>query len=211
MPASLDEYRAVMAALDRIEASPIAAGPLPSGGGELRFWAQETRALVERMRDRAEDRLFEDHVRLGFESEREKNAADEAKRETSPATAERKQKTAASPEAIAKSRRNHAERRAADRAAFREAVLASNEPTKALAERLKISAVKVAMLRREAGERCAFVSGSGLTAQQRDEIADSAELTKALAARFSVAESLVTKIRKSGRQGGICAPATGQR
>jgi hypothetical protein len=186
-----------MAALDRIEGSPITGGPLPSGGGELRLWAQETRALVERMRDRAEDRLFEEHGRLGFESEKV--------------------------EAQAEPMRSPAEDRAEDRAEgnrgvekarLLDAVLSSSEPTRALAGRLGISQAYVARIRREAGERCAFHSGSGLTAQQRDEIAGSAEPTRVLAARHSVSEALVNKIRKSGiptrttgLQGALCAPA----
>jgi hypothetical protein len=170
---SLDEHRAVMAALDRIEASPIASGPLPSG--ELRLWAQETRALVERMRDAAEDILFEDHARLGFESE--KSAVTDEVVSPTPEC---------SPADVA-------------REALREAVLASDEPTKDLAQRLKISAMKVAMLRREAGDACAYYSGSKLSPEQREEIATGAEPTKALAERLRISESLINRIRKAGR------------
>jgi hypothetical protein len=185
-----------MAALDRIEASPIASGPLASGGGELRLLSQETRALVGRMRDRAEDRLFEDHARLGFESEKPGYTP-----LASPPVE-------LAPEPMHPNRpapRRH--RTAPHRPGLRETVLASGEPTKELAALLGVSVVRVATIRREAGERCAFLSGSGLTAQQRNEIAASAEPTKALAERHSVAESLVNKLRKSGPQGALCAPA----
>lgn len=171
---ALDEYRKVMAALDVIEASPV-AGRLPSGGGDMRLWALETRALVERMRDRAEDLLFEDHARLGFESERP---------EPSPLP------PAPKPKPIAQATNRGAE--------LREAVLASGEPTKTLAERLGLSVARVGRIRLEAGDRCAFLTGSALTAEQRAEIAASRELTSVIAARHSIAESLVNKLRKSG-------------
>lgn len=168
---SLDEHRVVMAALDVIESSPIASGPLPSG--ELRLWAQETRALVERMRDAAEDVLFEDHARLGFESE--KTCVTDGV--VSPAPGR-------SPADMA-------------REALREAVLDSNEPTRTLALRLGASVARVGRIRLEAGDRCAFVSGSKLSPEQREEIATGAEPTKALAERLRISEALVNKIRKA--------------
>ena len=168
MQHSLDDYRAVMAALDVIEGSPVARS-----GGDLWLWAQETRRLAQRMRDRAEDMLFADHNRLGFESERE------SKKETEQPQA---------PPAIEENRGS----------ALREAILSSGEPSHVLALRLGVSVARVGKVRREAGASCAFRTGSGLTAEQRREIATSRELTKVLAARHSVAESLVTKLRKSG-------------
>jgi hypothetical protein len=173
-----------MAALDRIEASPIASGPLPFG--ELRILAHETRALVERMRDAAEDVLFEEHARLGFESEKP-GYTPPAPQPTEPAQKPVEPKRAPRPH-----------RTAPHRPGLREAVLASDEPTKDLAERLRISFVNVNRIRREAGDRCAYLSGSGLSEEQRKEIATSGDLVRDLAARHSVAESLVIKLRKCG-------------
>jgi hypothetical protein len=175
-----------MAALDRIEASPIASGPLPFG--ELRILAHETRALVERMRDSAEDVLFADSDgrRLGFESEKPGYTPPEP-RPTEPA---------AEPEAPKRAPRPH--RTAPHRPGLREAVLASDEPTRDLAERLRVSVVNVNRIRREAGDRCAYLSGSGLSKEQRKEIATSGDLVRDLSARHSVAESLVIKLRKTG-------------
>ncbi len=181
MTASLDEYRAVMVALDRIEGSAIVGGPLPMGH-RPKLLTAEIRERVEMLRDEVEDMLFADSggTRLGFESEKGHAEASDQ----SPASGAR--------------------------AGVRAAILASDEPTKTLAERLRISLSAIARIRREAGDRCAFQSGSGLSAEQRDEIATSAEPARVLATRHRVAESLVNKIRKSGRQGGICAPATEQ-
>jgi hypothetical protein len=159
-----------MAALDVIEASPVSR----PCGGKLWVLATETRRLVDRMRDQAEDLLFEDHALLGFESEK-----------SEPSTLPR----APEPEHPAPANRA---------AELREAILASCESTKNLAERLGLSVARVGRIRLKAGDRCAFLTGSALTAEQRAEIAASRELTSVLAARHSVAECLVNKIRKSG-------------
>lgn len=183
---SLDDYRAVMAALDAIEASPVAS-PRGTGGGELWLLATETRRLVERMRGRAEDLLFEDHARLGFESERpELSDLPPAPQPEQPAPANRG-------------------------AELREAILASDEPTKDLAERLGLTIALVGRIRAEAGNQCAFLSGSALTAEQRRDIATSRAPTRALAARYRIGQSLVKKLQMSGGelQGHICAPAEG--
>jgi hypothetical protein len=187
LTASLDDYRVVVDALDRIEASAIASGPLPPSP-RLKLLTAEIRQRVEQLRDDVEDALFGDSggTRLGFASEKVKAQA-EPMRSPGEDRAE--------------------ENRGVEKARLLDAVLSSSEPTRSLAGRLGISQAYVARIRREAGERCAFSSGSGLTAQQRDEIARSPEPTRVLAARHSVSEALVNKIRKSGRQGGICAPA----
>jgi hypothetical protein len=190
-------------ALDRIEGSAIVGGPLPQSP-RLKLLTAEIRGRVEMLRDDVEDQLFEEHGRLGFESEREKSA----KPETSPvATSARETWQRRYPESTARAAAARTARRREAAAALRETVLASGEPTSALAERLGISPGCVGRIRLQAGESCAFLSGSGLTARQRDEIASSAEPTKALAERHSVAESLVNKLRKSGPQGALCAPA----
>ena len=180
--ASLDQYRKVMAALDTIDASEIVANPLPQSP-DLKFLTVETRALVERMRDAAEDMLFEDHGRLGFESEKPVVVVAEESVSPTPKV---------SPAEVARKARE------ARHEALREAVLASNEPTKDLAERLGVSSTIVTKIRREAGGQCAYFSGSALTDEQRKDIATSTEGTKELAARHSIAESLVIKIRKAG-------------
>jgi hypothetical protein len=168
-----------MAALDTIEASPIASGPLPSG--ELRLWAQETRALVERMRDYAEDMLFEDHARLGFESEK-KDVAEEVVGPTPKCSRAE----------IAR------EAREVNHKTLHDAVLASDEPTNVLAEKLGSSIPLVSRIRREAGDACAYYSGSKLSPEQREEITRGTEPTKAVAARLRVSEAFVTKTRKAG-------------
>ena len=138
---SLDEYRAVMAALDFIEVSPITGGPLPTGGGPLRLWAQETRELVERMRDYAEDGLFAEHARLGFESEKP-GYAPPALPPVGPAP---------QPEVPKPAPVRRARRWAPHRPELRETVLASGEPTSALAARLRVSVGRVNKIRRDAG------------------------------------------------------------
>jgi hypothetical protein len=186
---TLDDYRVVVEALDRIEGSPIASGPLPPSP-RLKLLTAEIRERVEQLRNDVEEHLFEEHGRLGFESEKVEAQA-EPKRSPAEDRAEDRAE----------------ENRGVEKARLLEAVLSSSEPTSALAGRLGISQAYVARIRREAGERCAFHSGSGLTAQQRDEIARSPEPTRVLAARHRVSEALVNKIRKSGLQGALCAPA----
>ena len=177
---SLDEHRAVMAALDRIEVSPIASGPLPCG--ELRLLAQETRALVERMRDAAEDVLFEEHARLGFESEKPVVVAEES---VSPASK-------ISPAEVARKARETRDE------ALREAVLASDEPSNPLAKRLGVTVQVVSRIRKESGDACAYYSGSKLSPEQREEIAKSTELVSVLSERYSVGQVLIHKLRRRG-------------
>ena len=176
---SLDQYRQVIAALDTIDASEVVAGPLPQSP-DLKFLTVETRALVERMRDAAEDMLFEDHARLGFESEK-KGVADEV----SPAPE-------SSPAEVARNARE------ARHEALCNAVVASDEPTNVLAESLGLKVALVARIRRDAGDRCAYYRGSKLSPEQREEIAKTTEPTKAVAARLRVSEAFVTKTRKAG-------------
>ncbi len=175
---TLDDYRQVIAALDMIEASPVAR---PNGGGELWLLATDVRRLVERMRDYAEDMLFEDHARLGFESEK-KGITDV---EVSPTLK-------CSPAEVAR------EAREAHHKNLRDAVLASDEPTNVLAEKLGSSIPLVSRIRREAGDACAYYSGSKLSPEQREEITRGTEPTKAVAARLRVSEAFVTKTRKAG-------------
>jgi hypothetical protein len=176
--ASLDQYRQVMAALDTIDASEIVANPLPQSP-DLKF---ETRALVERMRDAAEDMLFEDHGRLGFESEKPVVVAEESVSPTpkvSPAEVARK----------ARETRDEV---------LREAVLASDEPTNSLAKRLGVTVQVVSRIRKESGDACAYYSGSKLSPEQREEIAKSTELVSILSERYSIGKVVIHKLRRSG-------------
>ncbi len=177
--ASLDQYRQVMAALDTIDASEIVAGPLPQSP-DLKFLTVETRALVERMRDYAEDMLFEDHGRLGFESEKPAVAED-----ISPAPK-------ISPAKVARKARETRDE------ALREAVLTSDEPSNPLAKRLGVTVGLVSKIRKESGSACAYYSASKLTREQREEIAKSTELVSVLSERYSIGKAAIHQLRRTG-------------
>ena len=77
---SLERYREIVAVLDRMDCSAAALFALV--GDRTRYWVQQPLADVRdrlaQVRDAVEDDLYENHGRLGFESERETNGGGES-------------------------------------------------------------------------------------------------------------------------------------
>jgi hypothetical protein len=85
MTASVDDYRVVVDALDRIEASAIASGPLPMGPQAEATDRRDTRARRDAARRCGRHALRRQRRHAAGAREREKSGADETKPERSPA------------------------------------------------------------------------------------------------------------------------------